>query len=156
MRVVCREPGSISRYCIPSPFSVSGHEGWEKAQVKGSDAPWAPHPVSHPVCLPGSAGDFNFFFFFPAKAGKIDSFAGDVPVSTVGFFLFLQQRWRSTGDKRISAASLGGEGSRLLQNHFFEGLGADLAFLPRLWAHRPLARATAGLQPLGTWPLAEG
>lgn len=61
-----------------------------------------------------SAGDFNLCFSFPAEAGKIDSLATDVPASTVGFFLFLQLRWRSTGDKRISAASLGGGGGRRL------------------------------------------
>lgn len=67
----------------------------------------------------GSAARFLLFFFFLAEAGKIDSLAGDVPVSTVGFFLFLQLRWRSTGDKRISAASLGGEGSGLLRKNTF-------------------------------------
>lgn len=78
--------------------------------------------VLHPgLCIPvltlraslSSAGDFNLYFSFPAEAGKIDSLATDVPASTVGLFLFLQLRWRSTGDKRISAASLGGGGRRL-------------------------------------------
>lgn len=59
------------------------------------------------------------FFFFPAKAGKIDSFAGDVPVSTVGFFLFLQLRWRSTGDKRDFRSLLGRRRKQAAAKLFF-------------------------------------
>lgn len=58
----------------------------------------------------------SYFFFFPplSKQGKIDSFVGDISMSTVGFFPALW--WRSSGGERISAGSRGGRGRRLLRS----------------------------------------
>lgn len=88
-------------------------------------------PVLTLSASPGSAGDFNLYFSFPAEAGKIDSLATDVPASTVGFFLFLQLRWRSAGDKRISAASLGGRRRKeVVQSSSWRGW--ELTLIPAL------------------------
>lgn len=99
------------------PHSI--HEGWAQARVKGSDGVKL-KAVMCPGCLPGLCCRFECIYVFSLlKQEKLThSLASDVPASAVGFFLFLQLRWRSTGDKRISAASLGGGGSRLLQNCF--------------------------------------